>query len=220
MLSLKRKVFLISDHPIIREGLTVVVNRESDLEVCGAVGNSRASRAIADLNPDVVIIDLSFDARKGIDAIKEITIRSPRLPVLVLSAYCGDFYVEHVLRAGAKGYVLKQETTSTVISAIRQVLNGRTYLSETMSSTLLERYIDGLSGAEKTGGVGKLSSRELLVLQLIGEGMTTKQIADRLCVSIKTIETYRTRIKTKLNIKAHPDLIQYAIRWAKSSCQL
>ena len=216
---LKRKVFLISDQPLLRDGLALLINRESGLEVCGGIGNTgEASRVMAGLNPDIAVIDLFAHERSEFELIKEITTRSPSPPVLVLSANKGAIYAEHALRSGARGYVLKQEATSTVIHAIRQVLGGRTYLSEDVSTSLLENFIDVLSGVQTGEGASRLSNRELLVLQLTGEGMTTKQIADKICVSVKTVETYRIRIKTKLNIKAHPDFVQYAIRWMKSSC--
>jgi len=216
-LRLRRKVFLIGDQPVLREGLALLIDQEPGLEVCARAANTRAvSRLMAQLKPDIVVIDLSADGKPEFELIREITARSPSLPVLVLSANTGAIYAEHALRAGAKGYVLKQEATSTVIHAIRQVLGGRTYLSKDVSTSLLENFIDVLSGVQTGESASRLSSRELLVLQLTGEGMTTKQIADRLCVSVKTVETYRVRIKTKLNIKTHPDFVQYAIRWTKS----
>jgi DNA-binding NarL/FixJ family response regulator len=220
MFSLKRKVLLISEHPVVREGLALLISRETDLDAWASVAQGRSGlQAMEVLKPDIVVIHLAFDAKRGIELIEEISTGSPRMPVLVFSVHDNAIYAEHALRAGARGYVLQQEDTSTVIDAIRQVLNGKTYVSKGVSTTLLERFIDVLSGVGDTGSIHRLSNRELVVLQQIGEGMTTKQIAGRLCVSIKTIETYRTRIKTKLNIKAHPDLIQYAIRWARSFYQ-
>jgi len=219
-LRLRRKVFLIGDQPVLREGLALLIDQEPGLEVCGRAANTQAvSRLISQLKPDIVVIDLSADGKSEFELIGEITACSSSLPVLVLSANRGAIYAEHALRAGAKGYVLKQEAVSAVVHAIRQVLGGRTYLSKDVSTSLLENFIDVLSGVQTGEGASRLSSRELLVLQLTGEGMTTKQIADKLCVSVKTVETYRVRIKTKLNIKTHPDFVQYAIRWTKSPGQ-
>lgn len=211
----KRKVLIISDHPVVRDGLALLINREPDLEACGGFENGpRITQVALDLKMDIIIVDLSPDTRKGTEIIREMGSRASHVPVLVLSSHEEAIYVEHTFRSGAKGYVLKRETTSSVINAIRQVLSGRTYLSEGVSAPLLERFVGLLSGTAHSNGEHTLSNRECLVLQLIGEGVTTRQIAERLCVSIKTIETYRSRIKRKLNIKSHPDLLQYAICWA------
>ena len=211
----KRKVLIISDHPVLREGLALLINREPDLEACGEFGDGPGMvRAAPSLEMDIIVVDLSPDAGKGTEIIREIGSRASHVPVLVLSSHEEAIYVEHTFRAGAKGYVLKRETTSRVIDAIRQVLKGGTYLSEGVSAPLLERFVGLLSGTGRSSREQVLSSRECLVLQLIGEGVTTRQIAERLCISIKTVETYRSRIKRKLSIKNHPDLLQYAICWA------
>lgn len=215
----KRRIMLVDDQPVGREGLALLVNQEPDLEVCGNFESSPQTARIAEnLRPDIVIVSLSRHQKREIDLIKEIASLLPSLPVLVLSDYEEPIYVENLLRAGAKAYVLKREATSNVMNAIRHALNGRTYLSESLSATLLERFVDLLSSPENISKGQALSSRELLVLQLMGEGMTTRQIAEKLCVSIKTVETYRDRIKKKLNIDRHPELLQYAIHWVRDFC--
>lgn len=218
MFNIKRKILLLGDHPIVRDGIAFLINQEPDLEAYTGNGNGyQAGRSIANLKPDLVIIDISVDGKAGIDLIEEVA--SFSLPILVLSAYEGAVFVEYALRAGAKGYVLKREPTLTVVDAIRQSLNGRPYISKSLSATVLERFMDVLSGNDRGGGVRSLSGRELSVLQLVGEGMTTSQIGERLCVSRKTVETYRARIRTKLNIRTYPDMLQYAISWARSFYQ-
>lgn len=214
--SRKRKVFVVSDFPIVIEGLTYVIEREPDLEVCRAVEKGRSFvQTMTGLKPDIVVMDLFVEGKIGFELVEEIASKPSRPPVLVISVHEGAAYVEHALRAGARGYALKQEPTCNVMKAIRQVLNGKAYLSEGVSTTLVEKFIDGLGGDKRTAGVGKLSSRELVVLRHIGEGMTTRQIADKLCVSAKTVETYHGRLKIKLKIRTHSDLLQYAIRWSR-----
>lgn len=216
----KRKVLFISDRPMVREGLALLISREPDLVGYGSVTQGASGlTALEVLKPDIVVVDLSLPARKDMELIREIIVRSPRVPVLAFSDHEDAIYAEHALRAGARGYVLQREATSAVIDSVRQVLSGKTYVSQGVSTTLMERFIDVLSSVGNIESANRLSNRELLVLQQIGEGMTTKQIAHRLCLSIKTIETYRARIKRKLNIKAHPDLVQYAIKWTRSLCQ-
>jgi DNA-binding NarL/FixJ family response regulator len=209
----KHKVLLLNDQPLVREGLALLINQEADLEVCGFSDNARSAfKAMAKLKPDIVVIDIFLDGRDTLELIKEIGNLFPRLPVLVLSMHQEAIYAEHALRAGAKGYVLVQDMIPNIMKGIRQVLKGKIYLSKILSEMLLKRFVDVLSGVENAGA-GRLSDRELLILRLIGKGLTTRQIAEKLCVSIKTVETYRARVKKKLNLNNHIDLLHYAIKW-------
>lgn len=208
----KRTVFLVCDYPAVREGLVLLINREPDLEVAAATEfNASAVRTVSELKPDIALIDLP-DNMKHLELIRKMASTSP---VLVLSVYKETFHAEHVMRAGAGGYVLKLESASALMNAIRRVMNGRIYVSREVSAVLVGLIRAWRPG--KAGGAKRLSNREIAVLREIGEGLTTRQIGDKLCISIKTVETHRAHIKTKLNIKTCADLLQYAIKWANHS---
>jgi DNA-binding NarL/FixJ family response regulator len=200
----------VCDYPAVREGLALLVNREFDLEVAATTKlEASAVRAASELKPDVALIDLS-DKGRNIELIKEIASRSP---VLVFSVSERAIHAKHILGIGARAYVLKREPTSTLMTAMRRVISGGTYVSEGISAGL----VDLLYAPPRLPTDAELlSARERLVLQHIGEGLTTRQIAESLFVSVKTVETHRARIKTKLNIRTSSDLLQYAIKWAKS----
>lgn len=213
----RRKVFLIDDYPLMREGLALIINNESDLVVCGGEGNAHpVVEAILRAEPDIVIVEISLDERDPFELIKAITLRFPDLPVLGISGEKVAICAEMAMRAGAKGYVLKQDSSAEFVSAIRNVLNGRIYVSERISAPVMERYARVLSGVMKTG-VDSLSSRELLVFELTGRGRTTQEIAERLFLSSKTIETYRSRIRVKLSLRNSSELLQHAIQWVNAA---
>jgi len=215
----KFRVVVVDDHPIIRRGLADLINQEDDLEVCAeATDAHQALEMIASLKPDIAVVDISLKEINGIELIKHIKTRHPKLPTLVLSMHDETLYAERALRAGARGYVMKQEPPETVISSIRKVLAGEIYVSEKMSSRLIARMADGR--ANGTGSpLEHLSDRELEVFQLIGQGLRTRQIAERLCLSIKTIESYREHIKDKLDLENSTELFQHALQWVQSQGQ-
>jgi DNA-binding NarL/FixJ family response regulator len=210
----RKKVLVVDDHPIVREGLADLINKEEDIAVCGWTEDiPQTIKAIRDLEPDVVTVDISLGDASGLELIKDIKAQFPALPVLALSMHQESFYAERAIRAGAKGYITKQEATKKVIMAIRKVLEGRLYLSEKMKEKLLYSLIgDSESGA---GGspVDRLTDRELEVFSLLGQGKGTRQIAERFYLSVKTIETYRSRIKEKLNLTSASELLQCAFQW-------
>lgn len=210
------RIFLVDDHPIVRERLGQLITREPDLAVCGEAES--APEAIGKLpgaQADLAVVDLSLKDSRGIELIREIKTLMPKLPVLVLSMHDESLYAERVLRAGARGYITKQEATTKVLGAIRRVLGGEVYLSDAMVSRLLNRCTQGKSfGASP---VVTLADRELDVLELIGRGRGTRQIAEELRVSIKTVESYRARIKEKLNLSTANELTQYAIQWVNDN---
>lgn len=212
----KIKVLIVDDHPVLRQGLKLLINQEKDLQVCGEAEDSRqALQVIKTLKPDLAIVDLSLKKASGIDLIKDIRTVSTRLIVLVLSIHDESFYAERALRAGAKGYVMKQEGTETIVKAIRQVLKGEIYLSESMSKKLLQTaFSDELPG--NVPSPKQLSDRELEVLRLLGKGFSTQEIADQMCLSAKTIETHNQNIKNKLRFDSALKLRQYAIQWLQS----
>ena len=206
----------MDDHPVVRQGLKLLINQEPELTVCGEAENQqKAFAAIQEQHPDIAIIDLSLAHSSGIDLIKNIKLRCPNLPILVLSMHDESLYAERALRAGARGYIMKQEAPEKVITAIRQVLQGSIYVSEKMGVKMLHSYIDSPK-TPITSSVELLSDRELEVFQLLGKGLGTRQIAEKLNISIKTVEAYRANIKVKLNLKNSAELVQHAIHWVLS----
>jgi DNA-binding NarL/FixJ family response regulator len=212
----KAKIIVVDDHPIVRQGLVQMIGHEPDMEVCGeAEGAGDALKAIAATNPDAAIVDLSLKGSSGLELLKDIRVRHPKLPVLVLSVYDESMYAERALRAGARGYMMKEEAAEKVLTAIRRILSGQIYLSENMASRLLNVLVDGRAESGTTPAE-RLSDRELEVFQLIGQGFGNTEIARQLHLSPKTVETYRGHIKEKLNLASSTEVLQYAIRWAHS----
>ena len=186
------------------------------MEVVGEAEDApEALEVIEKIHPDIVLVDISLKETSGIELIKDIHIRYPRLPVLVLSMHQESFYAERVLRAGAKGYVTKEEATEKVVAAIRQVLAGQIYLSDRMASKMLSKLVEGRPGSDALS-VERLSDRELEVFECIGQGLTTRQISTRLNRSVKTVESHRANIKRKLKLQNATELLQYAVQWVQS----
>jgi len=206
-------VLVIDDHPIVRQGLALLIDREADLSVCGeAEGAHSAFHAIATLRPDIVLLDISLNGPDGLDVLKEIRMKTGSLPVLILSMHDESIYAERAMRAGANGYIMKQEATEKVLVAIRRILQGGVYLSDRLTNTMLQQFVHG-TWAPKTSPLVTLTDRELEVFRLIGEGHGTRQIADELHLSVKTIESYQAHIKEKLSLRNARELVQHAIEW-------
>ncbi len=209
----KYRVLLVDDHPVVRQGLALLIEREPDLCVCGeADGAHSAYHAITTLRPDLVVLDISLSGPDGLDVLKEIRTKTTNLPVLILSMHDESIYAERAMRAGANGYIMKQEATEKVLVAIRRILQGEVYLSDRLTSTLLQQYVRGTSPA-KSSPLLNLTDRELEVFRLIGEGHGTRQIAEELHLSVKTIESYQAHIKEKLALRNARELVQHAIEW-------
>jgi DNA-binding NarL/FixJ family response regulator len=209
----KCRVLLVDDHPIVRQGLALLIDREPDLSVCGeAEGAHAAFHAIETLRPDLVVLDISLSGPDGLDVLKEIRVKTENLPVLILSMHDESIYAERAMRAGANGYIMKQEATERVLVAIRRILQGDVYLSDRLTNTMLQQYVHGASQAKKSPLVN-LTDRELEVFRLIGEGHGTRQIADELHLSVKTIESHQAHIKEKLALRNARELVQHAIEW-------
>ncbi|HSI35220.1 MAG: response regulator [Phycisphaerae bacterium] len=209
----KAKVLLVDDHPIVRQGLGQLINEEPDLQIAGEAEDFQEALAALDaVQPDVAIVDISLKDRSGIELIKEIKAKRPELPILVLSMHDESLHAERVLRAGAKGYIMKQEATEQVMGAIRKVLRGEVYLSDKMASRMVNRLV---SGPQNVGGspIERLSDREFEVFQMIGHGVGPSEIAEKLGLSVKTVETHRERIKEKLNLASGSELIRYAMQY-------
>lgn len=209
-------ILIVDDHPIVRQGLEHLISQEKNLVVCDQAEDAyQAMMAIRDLSPDIVIVDISLRDKSGLELIKDIHLQYPELPILALSMHDENLYAERVLRAGAKGYVMKQQATEKVIKAIRSILNGQLYVSDGIAAKMMRKLVGAKSEAELSMA-DRLSDRELEVFQLIGKGLGTRQIADQLHLSVKTIESYRAHIKEKLNLSDATELLQYAIQWARS----
>jgi len=210
----KIRIFIVDDHPIVYEGLQMLIKDEQDMEVCGTADNANSAiQEIPGQKPDIVIADISLKGGiSGIDMIKMIKSQHPGLCILALSMHDETLYAERAIRAGARGYIMKNEMTGTIVRAIRQIIGGKLYLSESMSSRLLDELI--FDQAKRIGhSIEKLTDRELEILELIGRGHRTSDIAKQLNVSVKTIDTHRLRIKKKLKLKNSAELVKYAIEW-------
>jgi len=209
----KRRILVVDDHPIVRQGLALLINREPDLVVCGEAEEAAgAMHVLASARPDVLIVDISLNGPDGLDLLKNIRTTDPTLPVLILSMHDETIYAERALRAGANGYIMKQEATERVLVALRRILNGEIYVSDRIGNRMLKHYITG-SGTLRNSSIADLSDRELEVFRLIGEGHGTRQIAEELHLSVKTVESYQAHIKEKLSLRSARELMQHAIQW-------
>jgi DNA-binding NarL/FixJ family response regulator len=208
----KHRVLLVDDHPVVRRGLAEVIAREPDLEACGEASDVlEAIREVERTSPDVVVVDLTLKTGHGLELIEKLKSRDPRIKTLVSSMHDETLFAERVLRAGAMGYVSKQEPPEMLVTAIRQVLRGELYLSPRMTSRLLHRVVAGAPPQQDP--VQELSNREIEVYEMIGQGLTIQQIAARLHLSPKTVETHREKIKQKLNLKSSAELNRRAVQW-------
>jgi DNA-binding NarL/FixJ family response regulator len=208
------KVLIVDDHPAVREALAIRISKLPDLEVCGeAADMADALKVVAEQKPDLAVIDISLKTGDGLDLIKRIKARDENVRMLVWSMHAERLYAERALRAGAQGYITKEQAMSQIIDAMRQVLAGKVYLSPAMSDKLLHRAVGGDAATLDHSPVEALSDRELEVLRLIGKGVKTAEIANQLHLSIKTIETYRDRIRQKLDLSDGTDLVRYAAQW-------
>jgi len=212
----KFNVLLVDDHPVTRQGVAALINQERNLVVCGEADSApRALELITKLSPDLAVVDISLKTMSGIELMKNIKVLAPNLPVLFMSMHDESLYAERALRAGAQGYIMKQEASDRILTAIHRVLDGELYLSDRMKEKMLHRIV---SKKKEEGGfsIDSLSDREMEVFQLIGNGFSTRQIAAKLNLSVKTIDSYREHLKLKLQLETGSDLVRYAIQWVKS----
>jgi DNA-binding NarL/FixJ family response regulator len=213
----KKRVLIVDDHPILRKGLSMLINQEPDLTVIAEADNAqRALEMIEKHKPDMLIVDISLPGIDGIELIKTVKLSHKDLPSLVVSMHDEALFAERALRAGARGYIMKQEALEKVLVAIRRVLAGEIFVSEKIATCMLEKLV---SSDDKvvSSPIGLLSNRELTVFRMIGQGFKTSQIADKLHLSIKTIESYRAHIKEKLKLTDGTDLLKYAIQWVQNT---
>lgn len=207
------KVFIVDDHPLVRQGLAQIIGSQEDLEVCGeAEDSSSAMRGIDNTNPDVVIVDISLQGNNGLELIKNLKAIYEKLPILVFSMHDEGIYAQRALRAGAKAYVMKKESSDKIVEAIRKILKGEIYVSPRVADQVLHQIVNGPSNTSASP-VDRLTDRELEVVQLIGRGLSTREIAESLHLSVKTIESHRAHVKEKLNLRNATELVQFSVQW-------
>jgi DNA-binding NarL/FixJ family response regulator len=212
----KARVMLVDDHAVVRDGLAQLLRGEDDLVVCGEAESAEEAVQVATkYKPDLAIVDITMGGVNGIELIKNLKAMQPKLAVLVLSMHNEEHYAERALRAGAKGYVMKREARDRIIKAIRAVLAGDLYVSERIQKTLMHQYFHG-TGDKADSPISRLSDRELEVLTLLGQGLSSKAIGDRLHLSPKTVDSHRTHMKEKLILAGSPELIRFAYGWVSS----
>jgi DNA-binding NarL/FixJ family response regulator len=211
---MQSRLLVVDDHPMTRYGIVRLIEQQPDLVVCGEAENaSRALAAIRDLKPQVVLADLTMPGGEGLEFVKDMRSLHPEIAVLVVSMHDEALYAERALRAGARGYIMKNEGGEKLVEAIRQVLQGKTYVSENMSGKVLEIFSGRRRRADDTT-IGKLTDRQFEVFRLLGQGMTTREIGQQLRLGTKTVETHRLHVREKLGLRSGPALIKYAVRWA------
>lgn len=211
-----KRLLLVDDHPIMRHGLAQLIRAEPGLDVCGEAGSAREGLELAGrLKPDLVVIDLTLPDKNGLELLKDIQAQHPGTLCLVLSMHDETMYGERALRAGARGYIMKEAAADHLINAARKVLSGGIYVSDSMACRMLEQ-VTGQRARGATSGVETLSDRELEVLEMIGRGVATKNIAERLCISARTVEAHRAHIKEKLGVGDGAALVRYAVQWVES----
>jgi DNA-binding NarL/FixJ family response regulator len=210
----KRRVFVVDDHPVMRDGLRSILNEESDLEVCGEAADAPAAlERIPSKIPDLILLDISLGKGSGLELLKDLTIRHPSIPVFVVSMHDEAVYADRVLRAGARGYLMKAESSQSLLAAIRRVLEGKVFVSENVMTAIASKL-----GSRKADSqpINRLSDRELQVFELIGDGLSTSEVAQQMHVSIKTVQAYVARAKEKFGVKTHKELLREALRWQNS----
>jgi len=198
----------------VRQGLASLIDQQPDLQVCGEASDpQQALQAVTTSRPDIALVDISLGHVSGLELIKDLRSRAPDLPILVLSIHDEGFYAERALRAGAKGYVMKQEATGKVMTAIRKVLAGDVYVSETMAAKMLTQFVGAPPGEGDESPIARLSDRELEIFTMIGRGLGTREIATKLFLSVKTVEAHREHIKDKLKLKSGTELMRHAVQY-------
>lgn len=213
----KKKILIVDDHPILRKGLSLFINQEPDLIVAGEAEDAHHALEMIDaLKPDMVIIDISLPGIDGIELIKTLKMRYHNISALVVSMHDESLFAERAIRAGARGYIMKQEAVEDVLVAIRRVLNGEIFVSNKIATRMLEKFVDADTG-KVASFIELLSNRELTVFQMIGQGFGTRQIAEKLHISVKTVESYRAHIKEKLKLNNATDLLKCAIQWVQKN---
>jgi DNA-binding NarL/FixJ family response regulator len=210
-------IILVDDHPLLRKGLARTIEKEADLHVVGQMDSAEETLGtIEDLAPDLAVVDISLPGMSGMELIKHLQSRMPEVQILVVSRHDETLYAERCIRAGARGYVMKQEAGDDIVHAIQRVLDGRIFVSDTINERLLQSMAEGGRERVMQSPLEVLSDRELEVFELTGRGASTREIAERLHLSVKTVESYRARIKNKLNFDSANELMKHAVQWVES----
>ena len=214
-LPVKARILIVDDHVIVRQGIAQLVNRELDLDVCAEAGDADSAIAVLrETQVDLAIVDISLPGTSGIELVKLMRDAQPQLPVLVMSMHDEALYSDRAFRAGAKGYVMKQEATEKLLAAIRKILNGGVYVSDRMQTVMVQRFLN--SGVDETVSfIDNLTDREFEILRMIGQGLTVAEIADKLGRSAKTVEAHRANLREKLGLKRAAELARFATQWVE-----
>ena len=212
----QHRILVVDDHSIVRHGLTLLLKREADLDVCGEAGSfDEAIAAVAEQQPEVVLVDITLKDRSGLDLIKELIVRHPGIRCLVLSMHDEAEYADRALRAGARGYVMKEDADEVVVQAIRHVLKGEIYVSPVMSNRLIHQMSQDKSDRDDQVGIASLTEREREVFECLGEGLSTRKIAEKYSLSERTVEVHRANIKKKLRVDDAAQVLREAVRWVE-----
>lgn len=212
----RKRIILVEDHPVTRAGVAALLD-QPDLQVCGQAATvAEGLKLIQELSPDMVITDITLKESSGVELVKQLKTSHPQLPVLIMSMHDESFYAERALRAGARGYVMKQEASEKILEAVRRVMKNELYLSQNMREKMLHGLVHRKQGEQITYSMDTLSNREMEVFLLLGEGHGTKKIGEMLSLSTKTVDTYRENLKVKLRLEGAAELIRHAVQWCKS----
>ncbi len=207
------RIYIVDDHPLVRQGLSQIVASEADMEICGEAEDSPAAiRGVGEANPDAIIVDISLKGANGLELIKNLKAIHDDIPILVFSMHDETIYAQRALRAGAKAYVMKKESPSKVVDAIRKIIQGEIYVSPSVADQVLHQIVNG-PGNVSTSPVDRLTDRELEVVQLIGRGLSSREVAESLHLSVKTIESHRAHVKEKLGLRNATELVQFSVQW-------
>ncbi len=214
-----KRIYIVDDHPLMRKGLAMTIDKEIGYEVCGQAESAEQALAeMVSLNPDAAVVDISLPGMNGIELIKNVLHQKPNLKILVVSRHDEELYAERALRAGAKGYLMKLEAAEILITALRQIINGGIYLSEKIGAKMIMKMTSG-NAAKSDNPLDLLSDRELEVFELTGKGLSTREIGEKLHISVKTVESHRANIKDKLQVDTANDLMRHAVRWVEGTSQ-
>jgi DNA-binding NarL/FixJ family response regulator len=209
-----KRIYIVDDHPLVRQGLSQVINSEADMEICGEAEDApQAMKGVGPADPDVIIVDISLRGNNGLELIKNLKAIHENIPVLVFSMHDESIYAQRALRAGAKAYVMKKESPTKVVEAIRSIIKGEIYVSPSVADQVLQQIVNGPNNATSTSPIDRLTDRELEVVQLVGRGLSSREIAESLNLSVKTIESHRAHVKEKLNLRNATELVQFSVQW-------
>ena len=208
------RIYIVDDHPLVRQGLSQVINNEADMEICGEAEDApEAMKGVGQAEPDVIIVDISLRGNNGLELIKNLKAIHENIPILVFSMHDETIYAQRALRAGAKAYVMKKESPSKVVDAIRRIIKGEIYVSPLVADQVLHQIVNGPNNATSASPIDRLTDRELEVVQLIGRGLSSREIAESLNLSVKTIESHRAHVKEKLSLRNATELVQFSVQW-------